>query len=78
MGGKVVSRRGQQGRVAPLQDLINGVSAGTIEVHWAGVRFVCRCQSSVDSIPGSRTHLMMAGPVHILYIQIASMFALPT
>jgi hypothetical protein len=38
-----------------------------------GIRFVCRRQSSADSIPDSRMHLMMADPVHILYIQILSM-----
>ena len=71
MCGEVVSRRGQQGRAASLQDLVPGFSVGMIGVHWAGVRFVCQCQSSVDSILGSRTNLM-AGPVHILDIQIPS------
>lgn len=75
MCGEVVSRRGKEGRVASFQDLVPGASVGTIGVHWAGVRFGCQCQSSVDSILSSRTN-WMAGPVHILDIQIPSSLAI--
>ena len=41
-------------------------------VHRVGLQCACRCQNSVDSIQGSRTHLMVAGPVRTLYIRIRS------